>query len=477
MSGDACLQRFEEEVMRTFSRMVIVICVATLLCASAIMAQDAVQQLAGQPVSTPPKRSISDFLTPDGRFDLEAARDLSSSQRALLEFVFAAAPSPISDHAGISATHAPVRPLDGDLLISDTCYTWDGVQWAGSSRTTYTYEINQLLSMIVEEEWDGGPWVYVSKDLFTYDGNNRMVNSTYQEWQGGQWVNVYDYAITYDGSGNFIEMLMREWENGAWVNFARVTLTYSGTLIQTMLDQLWADSVWENLIQVTYAYDGNNRVIEQVTEYWSGTLWMNSSRTTYAYDGSGLTSKVIQYFWTNVTWLQNSMSEYAYDGSGNQILAVASSWQDSDSSWVETEADTSKYIDDKLVEEVRNHIQTAEMDRTQYTWDGDNMVADLDQVWQDGAWVNVWRCVYVYGEICDCGIEGDMNCDGLVQPIDVTLLINYVYRDRNDICNAPNCPFVTGDLNCDGIIQPIDVIYIINLVYRDRNDICDGCNP
>ena|GEM_PF-3118517 len=84
---------------------------------------------------------------------------------------------------------------------------------------------------------------------------------------------------------------------------------------------------------------------------------------------------------------------------------------------------------------------------------------------------------YWYGitGACDCGVPGDMNCDGSIQPIDVTLLVNWVYRSRNDICNAPNCPYPTGDLNCSGSFQPIDVVLIINLVYRSRNDICDGC--
>jgi hypothetical protein len=91
------------------------------------------------------------------------------------------------------------------------------------------------------------------------------------------------------------------------------------------------------------------------------------------------------------------------------------------------------------------------------------------------AGIGYWYGITAGG--CDCGAQGDMNCDGIVQPIDVTFLVNWVYRDRNDICNAPNCPYPTGDLDCSGLIQPIDVVLIINLVYRDRNDVCDGCAP
>jgi hypothetical protein len=376
----------------------------------------------------------------------EMPGEFSAQQLALFEYVFPEATLRTGDRAGIPGTDRLARPSYGYLYVSDTCYVWDGGQWVYSSRTTYTYGTNQLMTTIVTEEWDGGQWVNVSKNLFSYDGSSRMINSTYQEWDGGQWVNVSDYTITYDGSGNSVEMLMREWEGGAWVNSVRITSTFSGNLVQTSLTQYWADPVWENSLQVTYSYDGNNRAIEEVTQFWFGSSWTNlsrrthayngsgqvtetinqswlavnwsnQSRTTYAYNGNGQETTVTQYSWAGAAWVESSMWQYTYNGSGYEILAVYSSW--SGSSWVETEADTSKYSGDKLVEEVRNHIQSAQVDRTQYTWDGDCMVADLDQVWQDGAWVNETRCVYV------CGTGSGILSESEQKPVAHSLAQNY----------------------------------------------------
>jgi hypothetical protein len=377
---------------------------------------------------------------------LETGGDFSSQQHALFEFIFAATASPAGDRAGIPATDRLARPSYGYLYVSDTCYVWDGGQWVYSSRTTYTYGTNQLMTTIVTEEWDGGQWVYVDRYLYTYDGNNRMATMTMQEWQSAQWENVSDMTFSYDGNGNQIEMLIRSWEDGGWVNAAKITSTFSGNLVQTSLTQMWADPDWENSMMVTYAYDGSDRRIEEVTQFWFGTdwtnlsrrthvyngsglvtetinqswlgvSWSNQSRTTYAYNGNGQETTVTQYSWAGAAWVESSMWQYTYNGSGYEILAVYSSW--SGSSWVETEADTSKYVGDKLVEEVRNHIQSAQVDRTQYTWDGDCMVADLDQVWQDGAWVNEMRCVYV------CGSGSGILSESEQGPVAYSLAQNY----------------------------------------------------
>lgn len=83
---------------------------------------------------------------------------------------------------------------------------------------------------------------------------------------------------------------------------------------------------------------------------------------------------------------------------------------------------------------------------------------------------------YWYGiSNCDCGLKGDMNCDGYATPLDIVILINYVYKEQDDICSAPNCPYATGDLDCNELIYPLDVIYHINLVYKEVDNVCDGC--
>ncbi len=57
---------------------------------------------------------------------------------------------------------------------------------------------------------------------------------------------------------------------------------------------------------------------------------------------------------------------------------------------------------------------------------------------------------------------GDMNNDQEITPVDVTVLVNYVYRYGTGI--EPHDSF--GDCNCDGDIDPLDVLVLVNFVFR-----------
>ena len=59
-------------------------------------------------------------------------------------------------------------------------------------------------------------------------------------------------------------------------------------------------------------------------------------------------------------------------------------------------------------------------------------------------------------------ILGDVNCDGVLNPMDVVILVNYVYKNWDIIC-----PGSLGDLNCDGAVNPVDVVIIVNHVYKN----------
>ncbi|MFC1475828.1 hypothetical protein ACFLQW_02360 [Candidatus Zixiibacteriota bacterium] len=78
---------------------------------------------------------------------------------------------------------------------------------------------------------------------------------------------------------------------------------------------------------------------------------------------------------------------------------------------------------------------------------------------------------------CDCGVAGDMDCSGEMDPIDVVYLVNYVYLSLDALCDASDCPYPVGDLDCDTEVNPLDVAYIVNAVYKSQNAICDGCAP
>jgi len=89
----------------------------------------------------------------------------------------------------------------------------------------------------------------------------------------------------------------------------------------------------------------------------------------------------------------------------------------------------------------------------------------------------VWIGALGVGCYCDCGLPGDMDCDGMTNPIDVVYLVNFVYLSQDARCVLPGCPYYTGDANCDYQVNPVDVVYLVNAVYKNQNALCDGCAP
>lgn len=84
------------------------------------------------------------------------------------------------------------------------------------------------------------------------------------------------------------------------------------------------------------------------------------------------------------------------------------------------------------------------------------------------------------GDICECicGFWGDVNDDTAINPLDVTFMVNYVYRHLDGRTVLPLCPMATGDVNCDEGVNPLDVAYYVNYVYKAQDAFCpDPCGP
>jgi len=63
---------------------------------------------------------------------------------------------------------------------------------------------------------------------------------------------------------------------------------------------------------------------------------------------------------------------------------------------------------------------------------------------------------------CILFVCGDANGEGNINILDITFLINYLYKDGP----APN-PEASADVNSDGGINILDVTYLINYIYKD----------
>ncbi len=87
---------------------------------------------------------------------------------------------------------------------------------------------------------------------------------------------------------------------------------------------------------------------------------------------------------------------------------------------------------------------------------------------------NLW-----YG--CDCSLQGNIDGDIYIGPVDVAWMVNYALRMLGPPPPADaGCPVLNrGDWDCNGRISMIDIVRMVNYVYRSPApgpcDPCTGC--
>ncbi len=78
-------------------------------------------------------------------------------------------------------------------------------------------------------------------------------------------------------------------------------------------------------------------------------------------------------------------------------------------------------------------------------------------------------------DVCDCGLEADVNCDDSENPLDVQYMVAFVFQDQDARCTKPDCPWQVGDVNCDNSVNPLDVQFMVQYVFMSDNAMCTMC--
>ena len=252
------------------------------------------------------------------------------------------------------------------LLSDETDLIWDttNLNWENSYKYSYSYDANNNLADLLDQEWDGANWVNYWKYSYTYDSNNKRIVELDQQWDGANWVNNRKYSYTYDPNNKWVMRIDQFWV-GDWYNTEKILFTFdANNNMITVLDQYWNAADWVNFLIGSYTYDTNSNLIMELMQDWDGVNWVNSEKQSYTYEGNiNLIVKLIQD-WDGTNWVNVWEYSYTYDGNNNRIV-------------------------------------------------------ELDQQWDGANWVNVWRCLFAYMQVT--GITGQSE----IIPKDFSLSQNY----------------------------------------------------
>ena len=194
------------------------------------------------------------------------------------------------------------------LVESVTREQFDSV-WMASMRYTYEYDdnCNVLLTMIYDRLDSAGEWMAGGKYEYNYDEQGGLVSSVYYSVRDGNWNATQKDTLTYDEQHQCISLLSQR--KGGWGPFA---------------------NQWMNDYRYDFEYEDGKLLSE--TYYvggWFGSGMSMDSKSEYQFDANGNEVMKVASIYNEVDWIVRDVYENQFDLSVDaaSILGLASIWE------------------------------------------------------------------------------------------------------------------------------------------------------
>ena len=187
------------------------------------------------------------------------------------------------DYQRSTATYLNNDPNKFLSIISDTLGSTGYLPY---TRTTYTYDANQVLVQRYAELYTASGWVSLSLYTYTNDGLGRPLTFTITDAYNGSGIlqNGSRYSYTYNGAGQ-VAIETEEWGSTqsatGWANARRRTYSYNaGNKATTKTQQLWDNNAWKNDERTLNTYNAANFLTNTQTDGWDGTTFITPYTAT-----------------------------------------------------------------------------------------------------------------------------------------------------------------------------------------------------
>ncbi|MBG6111126.1 hypothetical protein IWX84_002010 [Flavobacterium sp. CG_9.10] len=159
--------------------------------------------------------------------------------------------------------------------------------------------------------------------LFAVISSAQKVESVLNEnWINGNWQNALSTSNTYDGNNFLINSLSQTWSasSGTWINAYQQKLNNNsdGSLNQAT-GQTWdmGTSLWNDTVRSSYIYNPAMKALTFLSEIWAGT-WQNSQLETNTYDSNNFLIHTLSQTWdlTNSRWKNYVQTNFINNADG-----------------------------------------------------------------------------------------------------------------------------------------------------------------
>lgn len=157
----------------------------------------------------------------------------------------------------------------------------------------------------------------------------------------------------------------------------------------------WVSGGWQNSTHAVYSYNDDDLLHRIVYQTWDGSSWTNQLRYTYSYDAQGRNVQVLVEQWDGF-WENSQLTENTYDGE-ELLESLTQVW--SGTGWTNSSLSTYTYQFGQVYQILnQNWSGGTWVNTTLHTYDYESGLIKeiLVQNWSGGAWDNSTLFVYSY---------------------------------------------------------------------------------
>ena len=275
----------------------------------------------------------------------------------------------------------------------DAKYSYKNDDWAGTSRTTWTFMYTNKEATKITYNWGDGVWVNAKKIEKTYNAAQMQTGQSEYDWIEGAWSGTAQVTYAYDSGNHKTEEIRYVWQDNDWVNSTRKIFRYNVKGAEVYNATMnWSGTEWIFATQDStyYEYHSSGKITVNTTYTYSGGAWIGKEKYEYTYNNDSEQTYSGYYKWTENDWLLSKYSQTEYYKKGKKTLEQ--SFELSSGVWIGSFKNVNEYDAADNVIRAEQYIWGGKdwrgMSKNVYAFDvKKNKTLWISYVWSDGEFV------------------------------------------------------------------------------------------
>jgi len=275
----------------------------------------------------------------------------------------------------------------------DAKYSYKNDDWAGTSRTTWTFVYTNKEATKITYNWGDGVWVNAKKIEKTYNAAKMQTGQSEYDWIEGAWSGTAQVTYAYDSGNHKTEEIRYVWQDNDWVNSTRKIFRYNVKGAEVYNATMnWSGTEWIFATQDStyYEYHSSGKITVNTTYTYSGGAWIGKEKYEYTYNNDSEQTYSGYYKWTENDWLLSKYSQTEYYKKGKKTLEQ--SFELSSGVWIGSFKNVNEYDAADNVIRAEQYIWGGKdwrgMSKNVYAFDvKKNKTLWISYVWSDGEFV------------------------------------------------------------------------------------------